>query len=180
MRIDPLSRWQWAIVGVVLGLSFSLWRGWMGHEGALMARTTIDVTEFEQLLLAKSPSGQPAIKNIRFSNREGETIWLTAEQLVREGNRPGSPEKYVPVKVATRTPFIPPSKRNAKGAEKGAASATVMDYLNSMQATHPELRYSTRWWDREPARSGIYALVGMLLLAGACPWLFATLRGTDR
>jgi len=41
MRIDHFKRWHWALIGLALGLAFSLYRGWVGPEGALIERSTL-------------------------------------------------------------------------------------------------------------------------------------------
>ena len=85
MELASLKRWQWACIGVALGLIVSLWRGWVGPEGALVDRPTLEAVDFERLLLEKSESGQPMVRNIRLHSRVDGTDWLTAEQLLRRG-----------------------------------------------------------------------------------------------
>lgn len=136
-----------------------------------MERTTLDITEFELLLAAKSSTGKPALKDIRFYGHEADRSWLIAQQLLRQGSGSTAADVYVPVKIAARKPFVP--RRNPSA--KVDPNYTVIDYLKSLSATHPELRFSTRWWDSEPTRSAIFGIAGMVLLAGVCPMLMNVL-----
>src|SRR5262245_7981204 len=173
MQIEQFKRWHWAVIGLAFGLAVSLWRGWVGAEGTLMGRTTLECSEFEKLLLAKSPSGQPALKDIRFFGHEDARSWLTAEQLIRLGKGASASESYIPVKIATRKPCCSSLNPTAKVDP----DYTVIEYLKSVKAKQPDVRFSTRWWDQEPMRSSLFAMVGMLLLAGACPTLVNALLG---
>ena len=171
MELASLKRWQWACLGVALGLIVSLWRGWVGPEGALVDRPTLEAVDFERLLLQKGAAGQPMVKSIRVHSHIDGTYWLTAEQLIRRG--PDGPEKYVSVKIPAKTPFVPQTNK----PPKVEAGYTVVDWLRSMKQKHPEIAFSTRWWAHEPVRSPMFAIVGMVLLAGLCPPLIGVLTG---
>src|SRR5436190_14432987 len=107
MHIENFRRWHWALIGLALGLIFSWWRGWVGAEGALIGRSTIDSTEFEQLLVAKSPSGVPLVKDIRYFGLEEGTDWVIAQQLIVQGKGENRTANYIPVKVAFERPYVP-------------------------------------------------------------------------
>jgi hypothetical protein len=168
-----LKRWRWAVGGLVLGLAISWWRGYVGLDRSLLERDTLDVTEFEQLLVAKSPSGQPLLRDIRFFGHEGGTDWVIAEQLSGGTRGPEKAVSYIPVKIGAQRPYVP--KLNAP--PKPDANYTVFDYLKSIQASNPQVRFSSRWWDREPARSVVYALIAVIALAGAGPFVVGVLSG---
>src|SRR5262245_43187563 len=176
MRIENFKRWHWALVGLALGLIVSWWRGWVGPEGALIGRSTLDITEFEQLLVGKSPTGTPLIKDIRYYGLEEGTDWVLAEQLIVRGNGENRTNAYIPVTVAAQRPFVP----THTSPVKPASNLTVLDYLKSVRATNPQVKFSTRWWDQEPMRSPLFALVGMVVLAGACPAVMQLLLGGVR
>src|SRR5262245_44713260 len=114
MRIEQFKRWHWAIIGLLLGLVYSGWRGWVGPDSELNDRTTIDSTELERLVAKKSQSGQPLIKDIRYFGRVDGTDWVIANTLTRSGKAPS--ESYIPVKIPAERPFRPtvnpPSKPN--------------------------------------------------------------------
>ena len=175
MHVASFKRWHWAILGAAIGLGISFYRGWVGPEGTLEARATLDSTEFEQLLAKKSPSGKPWMTDIRYFAREDSTDWVTAEQLIRRGRGPAVSEAYVPVKIAFDRPYKPRIGRSATAATD--PNFTVIDYLKSVRAKNPDVRFSTRWWDREPLRSAVFALIGMTLLAGVCPSLMNRMTG---
>jgi hypothetical protein len=176
MRIDNLKRWQWAVLGLALGAAFSCWRGWVGNEGALIGRSTLESSDFEKLMLAKSPtSGQRVVTDILYYGREDGMAWLTARQLVRKGMAAQAKEMYVPVKVPAKTPYVPAVDPPAKVDPK----FTVVDYLNSVKAKHPELTFTIRWWAHEPVQTPMFALMGTLLLAGAGPSLVHVLAGAS-
>jgi hypothetical protein len=172
MRVEHFKRWHWGLIGLTLGLAVSLWRGWVGPEGTLLGRSTLESSEFEKLLLTKSPtSGQPQVKDIRFFGEEDGRSWLIAQQLVRRGR--DEPEVYIPVKIPAKKPFVSSLNPTAKVD----ANFTVVDYLKTVKAKHPEVRFSTRWWDQEPVRSPMFALVGMVLAALAGQPLVHALLG---
>jgi hypothetical protein len=172
MWTQILNRWRWVVAGLVVGLAVSWWRGYVGLDASLLERDTIDVTEFEQLLVAKSSTGKPLLRGIRFYGHEAGTDWIIAEQFTR-GTGPDGSESYVPVKVGAQRPYVP-----TRGpATKADPNFTVIDYLKSIQATNPQVRFSTRWWDREPARSMVYALIGVIAFAGAGPLLLGWFSG---
>jgi hypothetical protein len=158
---------------LALGLLISLWRGWVGAEGTLIGRTTLDSSEFERMLVGKSPTGMPLVKDIRYYGQEDGTDWVIAEQLVRRGRDQNKSETYIPVKVAAERPYVPKLSPPAKADPK----FTVVEYLQSMHAIDPQVKFSTRWWDQEPLRSPLFALMGMALLAGACPTIVNLLVG---
>jgi hypothetical protein len=168
MEIASFKRWHWAVIGLALGLGVSVYRGWVAADSTLESRQTLDSTEFEQLLAKKSTAGHPMVKDIRYFGRDDSTDWVMADQLVVHKTR-GAPasEGYVPVKIAFDRPYKPRLNRPANLD----ANFTVVDYLKFVRAKNPEVRYSTRWWDREPVRSPLFALIGMALLGGICPAL---------
>jgi hypothetical protein len=151
----------------------SSWRGSLGLNGSLQDRVTIDVTEFEQLVTAKAPSGSPRLKNIRYYGREDRTDWVIADQLTTQGQGAGKTETYIPVKIAAERPYAPKLHAPAKAGPE----FTIVDYLHSLQLTHSQVRFSSGWWDREPARSLLWALAGVLIVAGAGPTLRNILNG---
>jgi hypothetical protein len=175
MRIENFKRWQWALVGLALGLIISLWRGWVGAEGTLLGRTTLDSSEFERMLVGKSPTGMPLVKDIRYYGQEDGTDWVIAEQFMTRGRGQNKTESYIPVKVAAQRPYVPTLNPPAKANP----NFTVVDYLQSVHAIDPHVKFSTRWWDQEPLRSPLFALMGMMLMAGACPAIFHLLGAAE-
>ena len=171
MELANLKRWQWACIGVVLGLAVSLWRGWVGPEGDLVDRPTLESVDFERLVLEKDPSGQPAVKNIRLHSQVDNTTWLTAEQLLRPSKK--SSERYVAVKIPAKTPFAPKTNPPAKVDP----NYTVIDWLSAQRAKNPQIGYSTRWWAQEPMRTPLFAVAGLVLFAGVFPSLIGVLTG---
>jgi hypothetical protein len=173
MHLERLKRWQWACIGLVLGLGFSLWRGWVGPEHSLLGRSTLEPVEFEKLLVQKSKLGKPLLRDIRVYRLNDQMYWLTAEQLLQRGE--DDPGRYVAVKIPARTPYVPAIDSTARLAP----DATVVDYLNAVKAKQPTVAFSTRWWAHEPARSPLFALIGMVLIGGLFPPLVGVL-GTGR
>jgi len=56
---------------------------------------------------------------------------------------------------------------------------TVIAYLKAMKAKTPIADFSTRWWDREPVRSVLFAAIGLAVLGGAWPMFIPLLTGAD-
>ena len=178
MSVAEFKRWHWALIGLALGLIVSLWRGWVGPEAALIDRPTLEAADFEKLILQKNAAGQPMVRDIRVHSVVDGTYWLTAQQVLRDDTiRNNRRERYVPVKIPARTPFVPQTTPPS-GAGKVDPHFTVVDWLKSMKTKHPEIGFSTRWWAQEPARTPLFALCGMLALAGFCPRLVHAWYGT--
>jgi hypothetical protein len=176
MRIDQFKRWHWVILGVVLGLVISFWRGTFRSDAPLEERTTLDPSEFERMLVAKPHQGKPLLKNIQVHAMRDGSYWLTAQQLLGDKS-PGSAEAtYVPVRIHAPTPYVPAGSPAAKPDPR----FTVIDYLEMVQAKHTSVDFSTRWWDREPLRSLLHAAVGAALLGGLVPFLMPLLTGGIR
>jgi hypothetical protein len=174
MHIASFKRWQWAALGLVIGLGVSFYRGWVAADATLESRQTLDSTEFEQLLAKKSTAGRPLVRDIRYFGRDEATDWVVADQLVvRKARGVPTSESYVPVKIAFDRPYKPRLNR----PENLDANFTVVDYLKQVRAKNPEVRYSTRWWDREPVRSPLLALIGIALFAGVGPLLMRRIGG---
>jgi hypothetical protein len=173
MQIAELKRWQWACIGLALGLGISIWRGLLGFDAVLDGRSTLDTGRFEQLLVRKTPSGQPAVKEIRAYRMDDGSYWLSAEEFLVKTSGGAGVQGYVPVKIRAKTPYVP----KTQPAAKVDPNFTVVDYLQSVKAKHPEVRFSTRWWDREPVRSPMFAVAGMALLGGIAPLLMSALVG---
>src|SRR5256886_9807561 len=193
MRVEDLKRWQWAIVGLILGLGFSFWLGLTGPERAMADRSTLSTSEFEKLLLLRTDSGTPALSHIRPYRMPDGSYWLSADWFVRRRAEPAA--HYVPVKILAPTPYIPrqepPAKKpdaNFRGYSKESLALlsqppvvldiskidpkfTVVDYLALVKQKVPDVDFSTRWWDQEPLRSGVFGLGGMVLFGGLCPLL---------
>ncbi|WP_428937579.1 hypothetical protein [Fontivita pretiosa] len=175
MRIEAFKRWHWAILGLGLGLIVSFWRGLQGSEAALDGRMTLDTIEFERLLARGTIDGKPLLRDIEVHPMPDGSFWITAEQLLTDKTRDRTEDRYIPVRVHAPTPYVPTLDRPAKPDPK----FTVVDYLRTMKAKTPVADFSTRWWDREPVRSVLFAAVGLALLGGAWPLLIPLLTGVE-
>ena len=193
MRVEDLKRWQWAAIGLLLGLIISFWLGYTGPEQVMADRSTLSTGEFEKLLLLRTDSGTPALSHIRPYRMSDGSYWLSADWFVQRRAEPVA--HYVKVKILAPTPYIPrqepPAKKldvNFRGYSKESLALlshpplvldtskidpnfTVVDYLALMKQKVPQVDFSSRWWDKEPLRSLIFGLGGMLIFGGFCPSL---------
>jgi hypothetical protein len=184
MRIEDIRRWQWLIIGVLLGLFVCWWRGSAGAEQALAGRSTLDTGEFEQMLHRPGRDGAPRIRNIRAYPVGDGVIWLGAEYNERRGGRwwgrrrggrdgDGGEERWIPVKIRTVTPFVPRINPPANTDP----NYTVIDYLAELEAKNPNVGFAANWWDAEPARSITWAAGGALIVGGIWPTIINLLIG---
>jgi len=192
MRIEDLKRWHWIVLGLAVGLGISYWRGSIDAEMALRGYDSLDVAAFERNLTATSRDGRPLLRNIRVYPAEEGVYWVAAEELPERGGRrrggwdgwrrnrnqpnadqPAPQAEYNPVMVRTTTPFVP---RNNPQAPTNP-NYTVVDYLTEMKSQHPGLDFSNRWWDKDPLRSTIWALAGVLVIGGIWPSIINLLIG---
>jgi hypothetical protein len=173
MGIEAVKRWQWAVVGLVMGLFVSFWRGTVSSPAALQDRTTLEPIEFERLLSHGPHQGKALIRDIAVHAQPDGSFWVTAEQLLTERNRRPTDPEYMPVRMHAPTPYVARVNPPANAGPK----FTVVDYLKTVRAKNPAVNYATRWWDRNPTRTILFAGLGLALLGGAWPMLIARLSG---
>jgi hypothetical protein len=93
---------------------------------------------------------------VRYFGRKTAPL-LTAQQLGPQGQQRACRRRvYIPVKIPAKTPVLPAINPPAKVDP----NFTVVDYLKEVRAKNPQVRFSTRWWDQEPLRTPLFALIG--------------------
>src|SRR2546428_4582838 len=112
MRVEDLKRWQWAGIGLLLGVLVSFWLGYTGLERVMADRSTLSTSEFEKVLLLRTDGGTPALSHIRPYRMSDGSYWLSADWFVQRRAEPAA--HYVAVKILAPTPYIPRQDPPAK------------------------------------------------------------------
>ena len=109
MGIERLKRWQWAIIGLVVGL-ITAWIWSSLGESSLTDATTLGSQQLERLLAAKPLEGHPRVKNITVHDREGRfTVWMKVLRPDPNDHHPNNPRhyRYASERLNPTTPFLP-------------------------------------------------------------------------
>jgi prepilin-type N-terminal cleavage/methylation domain-containing protein/prepilin-type processing-associated H-X9-DG protein len=202
MRERDRKRWQWACVGLLLGLIISFWRSSGGAEAAMADRSSLSLCEFERLLYMQTDSGQAALVNIKPYRMGDGSYWVSADWYVRR--RAEKEARFIPVRIHAPTPYIPrqdplPKKLDANFRTYSKASLdqlanppvvfdqtkipadfTVLDYMAVVKQKVPQVQYSTGAWNRQPLSAILFGLGGALLFGGIIPNLLALLGAGGR
>lgn len=171
--LEKIRRWQWALIGVLLGYAYAEVRLMGGavdparlgpssndqaaFEKALVTQTD-GVAHFTDLTVYPASNGQQIVAGRVYDakprriEREGETVWVT-------GWSNGCFVLQLPFK-----PYAP--------ARKNESAATVAEYLKNT----PGVTYRSAWWaDKRWARI-VPAAVGLAFFGLVWPTLFNLLH----
>jgi prepilin-type N-terminal cleavage/methylation domain-containing protein/prepilin-type processing-associated H-X9-DG protein len=160
MRLEKIKRWQWLLIGGLLGLLV----GAIALPGDDEAKDPVmrrPLTEHAlSIALAEENGAEPAVTELEIHpTRDGKS--LVVGQVWMEG-------KYFPFAVYTREPFV---------AADGQQYASVREYAEKLTQSGHRVVFRYQWWEQTWARLGISALVGMVVVGGVWPALMNILIG---
>ena len=195
MQINDFKGWHWVVIGVVVGLLFSLVLTQAGPPFAGEELDTVDASTFEHALLGRLVKNSQQRLNARFHPAQpdlrnvvvhpplrGATppqYWVTG-QLYDVRARYKNPadvkagEQYVeqwrPFKYPAPAPY--PGQNGAVGT-----FPTVTQYLAAAQKVEPELiSYRLAWQERPEAIWSLPPVAGLLLVGVAWPLSLGLMR----
>ncbi len=177
MGIDELKRWQWAIVGAVVGLVMAyVWTSFSAEAAPENIRR-LDQRDFERdLTLRDEKSGEPFIKNIVIyppiqsfrgpvnvvdfkrlaRDKQGRTGWVNAQTIVDLPFRPTVPGRV----------------------ERIDSNVTLQQYLGSVQKElDVPVSYQSAWWMIPRNAMMLGALGGVAVIGGLWPTLLGVMIG---
>jgi len=177
MGIDEIKRWQWAIIGAVVGLMLGYAWTSMGSDAGPANIHRVDQREFERdLTLRDEQSGQPFIKDIVIRPPEpsfdGPVTVVDFHRLARDRQgRIG----WVDRQVIAKTPFKPvvPGR-----VEKLDSNLTIEGYLASVRKElDVPVSFQSAWWLQPQYAMMLGALVGAAVIGGVWPTLLGVMIG---
>jgi len=125
MRIEYLKRWQWAVIGLLVGTAVAwIWSS-LQASGGLGDSVTLGSEQFERGLNAQPLGGHPKIKNITVHENEGRSsVWMKVLEPDPTDPHPKNPRhyRYVNERLNPTSPFLP--------AWRESPSQTVMWRVN--------------------------------------------------
>jgi hypothetical protein len=107
--MEHLRRWQWAVIGLFVGII----AGWIWssvEDSGLSDATTLGSQQLERLLSAKPLEGRPRIKRITVHEQDGRyTVWMKVLQPDPNDPHPKNPRhyRYASERLNPTTPFLP-------------------------------------------------------------------------
>jgi hypothetical protein len=174
MHIESIKRWQWMILGLILGLALGYSRRWAATDLPSYGEGINDQRLFETRVL-RSIGASPLFKDIRVSRQSlddgsgnSESLYVVSGKSVAENAKAG--EHYKPMWFAAHVPYQPaidltqlagPNNANAAARWQSIPQPTVIDWL---QLAHESagISYTNAWWDTYPLRT--FTLAGFLVI----------------
>jgi len=110
MGIEHLKRWQWAVIGLIVGLAVAwIWSSLQG-SGGLRGSVTLGSEQFERGLNAQPLEGHPKIKGITVHENEGRySVWMKVLEPDPADPHPKNPRhyRYMSEWLNPTSPFLP-------------------------------------------------------------------------
>jgi hypothetical protein len=168
-----LKRWQWMLIGLVLGAGVGLWQNmiesFMGEPAYSDGHIrSFDQAQFEQVVIMPDGPNDFIYKGVTVHPpaKDG-AMWVTgyfADDRLRDHKRYAVPFLAGPMPVPYQPTRVP-----ATGA--GGDKYTVLNYLNALKGAYPtaniEVRYA--WWEEPLLRMAITGAVGLVVIGGFWP-----------
>jgi hypothetical protein len=177
MHLESVTRWQWMLLGLVLGLGLGYSRSYRANDLTAYGEGINDQRVFERRVLS-NVGGSPLFKNIRVSRQvldDGagnvETVYIVSGKSVPENALAG--ERYKDMWYAAHVPYRPAidlgqiaqtKKPQALARWQGVVHPTVLDWLALAHET-AGVSYSNAWWDTYAVRTftiGGFLVVGVI------------------
>lgn len=186
MGVEDIRRWQWVVVGLVLGVSMSY--AWRGLEGPAVRK--ISQQDFERELIRRPAEGDvPRIRNlVVFPPQESFETYtedgvqkrrlvqrvkgqrLLPDARAREGE--AAKPVYQPFEFVAPMPYKP----QRGGPPNPPDDFTVLGWLEHMRRNR-EFSYRYAWEQTPRWNLALFAGGGVLLFGGLLPTLINVLTG---
>jgi hypothetical protein len=181
MHIESIKRWQWMILGALLGLGMGYSRQMGATDLPSLGEGINEQALFERRVLSKA-GGSPLFKDIRVSRQTlndgsgaNETLDIVSGKSVPDSARAG--EHYKPMWFAAHIPYQPAIQLAQLASARfpdpvsywhKIPKPTVLDFLELAHAS-AGVSYANAWWDSYPLRS--FTLAGFVLIGIVLPSL---------
>jgi prepilin-type N-terminal cleavage/methylation domain-containing protein len=164
MFLYSLTRWHWALIGLLVGLALGWVRLADGDEAMVGGEGFVSQVTFEREL--RSPPlarDKPLLAGI--------TIYPANNHDLVTMRRLGSDGRYRQAAFAAPRPYRP------LNSTVDASDDTIANYLTSMASGHPNLTYRVAWWAKPAVTLGLWSAGGMVVIGGIWPTLLGLLVG---
>jgi hypothetical protein len=166
MGIESIKQWQWAGIGLLVGLGVATVRVQTGASAPLDDRPGILLHQFVGMLSVHGADDQPAVRALTIYPELDGKVFVTGE-LARGADSP-SPT-FRPFQLNTPVPFKIPF-----GPDAPSANYTVRDHLAQ---NHPDVKYRYAWWASDRAQYALWTGGSLLVIGGLWPLLLRLLVG---
>lgn len=174
MSIRSLRRWQWGLLGLLLGAGVGLAQILAGATGN--AAVGMGQAEFERLLQSPPAMGKYAALDEINIVPVGDVYWVRGQR--RYPLADGGGFEYRTEWLALRERQYRPIDPAMKPREAGQGGEyTVRTFLADAAARDPRLRYRYAWEKDTKIVWPVCVLGGALLLGGVWPWMLRVLIG---
>lgn len=177
MQLDQLKRWQWALIGIVVGLVIAYVR--TGVEPDDSVTMTLSFREFANEVGANDlPGGRLRIEDIVLHppSDPNDSAYHKAVQIVTF-KRAVYDEKlkgwvYKPAAVKVELPFKPP--RNMGSDEYGGS---FEKFLEAEKSENGAIQYHYAWWEEPRMQYLIWGVGCLVVIGGIWPTIINVLVG---
>jgi hypothetical protein len=165
MPIQDFKRWQWTVVGLLLGAGAGM--AWKGVEPSY---ERVSPADFRRIVGDTLPDGTPEVQDIvihpAVRGGAGKPVqWVTFTW----NRRLKQTDRIVGVKVQTEaeTPFV---RTDSQGRD-------VVAYLTQVKEREPGVEFQVAWWRDSNTPIWIGLSAGAILVGGVWPTLVRILVG---
>jgi len=175
MGIENIKRWQWMILGVLVGLGFAFMNqaslpgndNWSGRK--------VGQATFERLAKEKPVAGNPVVKSLRLfpaqvSPATGKRVVVVQfDQLIQ--TKDPQVWEYVPTRFEAVEPYVP-----TRGP-RPAADLTVEQYVAEVARENPALVSRYAWWTEPKWAYTVWGGGGLVVIGIIWPTVVNLLIG---
>ncbi len=177
MNIANLKRWQWCIIGLLLGSALGYF--WSSPEMLESGALKLSQVEFEANLLSKDPkSNGPILTDIVVQppvvDYQGKTIDIVTFKALRRGATSGKTFR-VPAQFLAVEPYKPLARNVVADELKSGQPLTVTQFIAAARKRNDQLNLKFGWWNERPAAIGLWAASGLVVIGGIWPTIIGLL-----
>jgi len=177
MGLENLRRWQWAIVGVAVGVGFAYF--WNPSDPTRLGRKSSQ-NNFEQYLNRAEADGRRWIKGVVVyppapaddAGPSGLVQIVTFDSLTATRD-PKAPKTYVDQWFAASLPYRPVVDAPPSAGDE----MTVQSYLKHIHSIHPETSSRYAWYADPKLAYPAFAALGLIVIGGIWPTIIYALTG---
>ena len=176
MQLDQLKRWQWALIGIIVGLMIAYVR--TGVEPDNSVSMSLSVREFSQEVgVDDLPGNRQRIEDIVLHppSDPAESAYRKAVQIVTFKRAVFDEQRkgwvYKPAAIKVELPF------KAPGRDGGDYGGSFENYMKAVQGENKAVTYQFAWWEIPKYQYAIWTAGCLVIIGGAWPTIVNVLVG---
>jgi hypothetical protein len=176
MQLDQLKRWQWALIGIIVGLMIAYVR--TGVEPDNSVSMSLSVREFSQEVgVDDLPGNRQRIEDIVLHppSDPAESAYHKAVQIVTFKRAVFDEQRkgwvYKPAAIKVELPF------KAPGREGGDYGGSFENYMKAVQEENKAVTYQFAWWEVPRDQYLIWTAGCLVVIGGVWPTIISLLVG---